>query len=653
MARSVWSPKLNQAFARMRPGQPARALAGAQPLPLPFPSPVDWRDVWIYQIVLDRFNNSHTPPSTPWDRISGSFQGGTFEGVRARLDYLRTLGAGAIWLSPVLKNCQYWTDTYHGYGIQDFVEIDPRYASDPARARQDPALAEDELRALVDDAHAHGIYVIFDIVLNHVGDVFAYPGSSPEGHSDAPWRDDPYPIRWRDGDGRARPDWPDLPAGADLSPDSLVWPEEFQRNAFFRRQGMGDERGGDFAVLKQMLTDLQEWSPADGRHYPVRNALIRAYQYLIARYDVDGYRIDTLKYVSPDFALTFGNAMREYAASIGKQNFFTFGEVYDDEEKIARFIGRNASSQSDLVGVDAALDFPLFFRLPSVAKGLSAPAEVAAMFQHRVQVERGVLTSHGEAGRYFVTFLDNHDQHARFYYADPADPHRYDDQLTLGLGCLFGLQGIPCLYYGTEQGLHGTVELANWDYRRGDPPLEAVREALWGKDWPGAFDEAHPFYQAVRRLSALRREQPALKFGRQYFRPISGDGAHFGVSPFSPGVLAFSRILADQEILVVANADTQTGWAGQVLVDFALNPPGTPYQLLFSNCERSLAAPDAGAPGPSAPGPVLELSAAGGVTIHEVDGSTTAGPARAVPVRLAPMEVQFLSRLRAESERGG
>jgi len=81
----------------------------------------------------------------------------------------------------------------------------------------------------------------------------------------------------------------------------------------------------------------------------VRNALVRAYQYAIAAFDVDGFRIDTLKFIEPDFALVFGNAMREYALSIGKRNFFTFGEVYDSEEQIARFIGRPTSVDGDMM----------------------------------------------------------------------------------------------------------------------------------------------------------------------------------------------------------------------------------------------------------------------------------------------------------------
>ena len=57
--------------------------------------------------------------------------------------------------------------------------------------------------------------------------------------------------------------------------------------------------------------------------------MIRAYQYVIARYDIDGFRIDTLRYLQGNLPQLFGNSVREFALSIGKKNFFTFGEVFD------------------------------------------------------------------------------------------------------------------------------------------------------------------------------------------------------------------------------------------------------------------------------------------------------------------------------------
>jgi glycosidase len=555
----------------------------------------------------------------PWNSPTDTFQGGTLNGVRAQLDYLQELGVKALWLSPVLKNCQFDAHSYHGYGIQHFAAIDPRLASDPEAARLDPTLVETELRQLIDDAHARGMYVIFDIVLNHTGDVFAYD----QFGSMAPWRDaGQYGIKWREADGNPRDDWAEAPP--DPPTDAAVWPTELRSNDLFRRKGNAfsrsgelQEQAGDFFSLKE----LDSGRRVDGR-FPVRDTLIRAYQYLIAKYDLDGYRIDTLKFVEPDFAHDFGNGIREYALSIGKKNFFTFGEVYDGEDKIARFIGRNTADRSDTTGVDAALDFPLFYKLPQVAKGLLPPSTLVEMFEHRKQVQRDIISSHGEASRYFVTFLDNHDQSERFYHSEAEDPARYNDQATLGLACLLTLQGIPCLYYGTEQGLSGS----------GDR-VEAVREALWGK--PGAFDRNHPFYQAIRELITLRDNQPALRYGRQYFRPVSGNGRDFGISTFSGGVLAFSRILNDTEVVVVANTSAEQGNSGEVLVDAALNAGGAQFSVLYTNrpLTRRLLQDER----------VLDKPA-GSVVIHEVDSSVTTGPARAVPYDLLPMEVQVLGR---------
>lgn len=590
-------------------------------VPPPFPSPEDWRDQLIYFLMIDRFNNPLAPPHhPPYDSIFVGFQGGTFNGVRSALPYLKELGVGAIWLSPVLKNCQYREGSYHGYGIQDFLSIEPRFASSPA-------VAEQELRMLIDAAHTQGIYIIFDIVLNHTGDVFAYQchpndtaclsANDPQfTGSQAEHSDISYPILWRDKDGTPRQDWPVAENIANPPPDAMVWPAELRYNAYFRRQGLpqadGDQTIGDFASLKQMLTGNPD----------VQQALIRVYQYLIAKFDIDGFRIDTLKYIDRDFARLFGNEIRDYALSIGKKNFFTFGEVYDSEEKIAAFIGRNTmdTEAGDFIGVDAALDFPLFYKLPQVCKGMLSPSELVGMYEHRRQVESDILSSHGDATNFFVTFLDNHDQLHRFYYSSADDPHHYDDQLTLGVACLVALQGIPCLYYGTEQGLHGSGDMASG---------EAVREALWGK--PDAFDTTAPFYKDINILADLRTKQPALRYGHQYFRPISGDFSIFRISTFAPGILAFSRILSYQEIVVVANTDTQNTYTLGIIVDETLNANGTAYQVHYSNKSSF-----------TSPGPVTPSSTE--TATYQVDGTVSYGSVRYITVTLQPMEVQILGR---------
>jgi glycosidase len=571
-------------------------------VPVPFPSPQDWRDQWIYFLMIDRFNDPAAPPRhVPFDRDVGEFQGGTFNGVRDQLDYLKELGVGAVWLSPVLKNCQWDRYTHHGYGIQDFLQVEPRFGSGPG-------LAEQELRALVDEAHARDICVILDIVLNHGGNLFNYEGAV-DSREWKGWGPE-YTVYWRDQTGTPRSGWTNVGQVPQPRPaDGLVWPAELQRNDYWRRRGdvtgSGSEAKGDFATLKELVTEYE----LPGRKFPIRDIMVRAHQYLIAKFDVDGFRIDTLKYVEEDFARVFGSACREFALSIGKRNFFTFGEVWEDtatdaEEKIARFIGRHTELDREPIGVDAALDFPLFRRLNDVIKGSTPPAELDRLFERRRVAHRRLLSSHGEAGRFFVTFLDNHDLNQRFYYQPPTDPHRFDDQLILALTCLFCLQGVPCLYYGTEQGLHGIGT------RR-----EFVREALWGKA-PIAFDRTHPFYGAVKAIDAVRRAEPALRYGRQYFRELSGDGARWGNSPFPHGVIAFSRILHDREVVVVANTNTTAGEQPYVQVDSDLTPAGSKLAILYSN-----------PPAPAAPkqtGPV--------------------GGRVATQVTLRPMEVQVLAR---------
>ena len=191
----------------------------------------------------------------------------------------------------------------------------------------------------------------------------------------------------------------------------------------------------------------------------------------------------------------------------------------------------------------------------------------------------------------------------------------FDDQVTLAFACLYAAPGIPCLYYGTEQGLHG----------RGND--EAVREAIWGG--PG-FDENHSFYKQFQKIAIVRAARPSLRYGRFYFRPISGDGQNFEISTFNPGVLAFSRILNDEETVIVANTNGAQGESLDVIVDMQLNEVATQYQVLYSNKAN-----------PTAPTSVQET---GAVTVNEVGGGIGNGPVRTIRVTLQPYEVQILGR---------
>ena len=602
-------------------------------IPSPFPSPSDWRDCWIYFLMLDRFNNPDAPPRGPWNQAYNFRQGGTFNGVRAQLDYLRDLGVNALWLSPVQQNAvPDWEFNYHGYGIQNFLRIDGRFASDGSSDT-----AEDELRALVDEAHARGIYVILDIVLSHTARVFDYcideqmrQKVCDAGLMYAPFGCEP-PICWLDGSGTPRPEWRDLlPPPEALDMDDAIWPADLQRAGFFRRRGdslsydasQGFIRG-DFGSMRQMVVEYAADAPEQaalraryGQH-PVLDILIHCYAYLIARFDIDGFRIDTAKHVDARAIELFGNAIREYALSIGKKNFFTFGEIADNEYIIAQFVGRNHAGD-DGFGIDAALDFPLYHILPAIAKGACDVRELHKVFMERKHAQQGLISSHGEAGRYYVAFLDNHDQWRRFNDVD-TDAR----QVMIGVALLFCLQGIPCLYYGTEQGLQGAVDAAGQpDYTS----AEAVREALWGQ--PDAFSPAHPFYRDIQRLAALRRLEPALRYGRLYFRRLSQNGHDFGFSYGAGGIVAFSRLLADREVLVIVNTSRELTFAGDVLIDATLNRQSRAYQFAYGNQGARVA------------GAVRQIP---GANLYDENVIVMTEDSAALHVTLAPMEVQIFA----------
>jgi glycosidase len=612
-------------------------------IPSPYPSPADWRDHWIYLVMTDRFNNPGPGPVATWNQTYNLRQGGTFEGIRQHLPYLKTLGVQSIWITPVVKNPRPSdvVAAYAGYGAQDFLNLDERFASDGTLAT-----AETELSALVDEAHARGIYVILDIVLNHAGCVFFYvypPGSVVKEFSSSDVMNGPLgsepPLQWLDATGTPNPAWQNtLPAPATLSPDDAVWPSDFQRIDFFRRRGdtilnsppPGGFIPGDFpgGAYRQLVNEYDATSPALAPtralygSLPVISILIRAYQYMVAQFDFDGFRIDTVPYIRPDIVETFGNAMREFALTIGKLNFFTFGEIdTGNEEEVEGFVGRTTSGDQDGFGIDAAIDYPLFYcQLPNILKGLQEVEDLRSFLQARKAAEVGKISSHGEAGRYFVSFLDNHDQSQRFLVpASAAGPGTSPSQLMLGLAVLFTLQGIPCVYYGTEQGLNGTT-----DQTPTGPP-EDVREALWGMG-PTAFDTTNAFYVALQQIAALRAATPPLRYGRIYFREVAGLGMNFGQSTGAGGLIVFSRILADQEVVVVANTGP-SGFTGRILVDYDLSQSARTFTMGYSNLTAFATAP-----------PATTSIAAGQIY---GDSGPVATQIASLPVSVASREVQI------------
>ncbi len=535
-----------------------------------YPSPPDWRDVVLYQVVLDRFDDGEDHPpvdrETQHDRddeAGWTWQGGTLKGLERRLDYVAGLGVGALWISCPLKQ-RSGESTYHGYAIQDFLSVDPRFGT------------TGDLRDLVDACHDRGLYVVLDVVIDHAADIFNYDGPGAQVYDGGRSFD---VAGWNDG-GDKEP--------ADFGPDDAIWPRELQDLVSFARQGeMGDvtstsaaeAKDGDFMSLKKIDLTRPE----------TLGVIVACYKHWIATADVDGFRIDALRHVHHDAASDFVHAIREYALSIGKANFLQVGEVADSDDEMRRYVGSNVElrhggdrdpskdpdGRGDYPQLDAVIDFELHRRLIPVLLNERSAADAAELWRRRKEYYR----DYGRSGAYYLSYLENHDEGARDRhrllsgtfeqvpdgYDRPGGDPRLAVMATAVL--LFGM-GIPCLYYGTEQGLDG-----------GGDKDDFLREAMFGGTFGpfgttghATFDRDHPIYRQITAICDARQSEPALRYGRQYLRPISGDGVHFG-EPDQAGVFAFSRVLDVTEIVVAANP-TLEPITTHVGVDAALNPPG-------------------------------------------------------------------------------
>ena len=329
------------------------ATANLSPRGRVMPSPIDWRDHFFYFLLPDRFSdggeadrplfdtsapNLHQAADLPsWQRSGKFFQGGTIKGIESKLDYLQSLGVSTLWVGPVFRQRQD-LETYHGYGIQNFLDLDPRFGS-----RQD-------LRDLVDAAHDRGMYVVLDVIYNHSGNNWFYADQG-EPRPTMPYRyQPPYPFQgWRSATG--------------ISTDTIgnesdgVWPQEFQTLDWYNRAGQirkwdpeewedplhpeNEFRRGDFFDLKDF--DLQKGD--------VLSAVIKVYQYWISLSDCDGFRIDTVKHVPFEASRNFCGAIHEYCESIGKNNFLLLGEVTGGEEMARNYLeifGRNLDAVLDI-----------------------------------------------------------------------------------------------------------------------------------------------------------------------------------------------------------------------------------------------------------------------------------------------------------------
>jgi glycosidase len=539
------------------------------------PSPAAWEDQVLYFLLLDRFSdgkekggyrdNQDRPVRsgvTPlyqaedlgrvdydaWFRAGGDWQGGTLKGLKSKLGYLRRLGITALWVSPIFRQVAF-EPSYHGYGIQNFLAVDPHFGT---RA---------EFQEFVQAAHEQGIYVILDIIAHHTGNVFTYaPDRYPlgQGCNDPRWDGRPYAVQGFN-DRYGRPTLPfdsPHPNGLEAAwPDGAIWPREFQQPGLFLRKGhitnwdyYPEHAEGDMWDLKT----LDIWVRQAGQFRQASSALAclgLVYCFWIAYADIDGFRIDAAKHMSVEALRAFCDVIREFAQSIGKERFLLAGEVSGGRE--------HAWEVVETTGLDAALgieDVP--GKLERMVTGHGDPAEYFSLFRNWVL---DAPAGHRWYRNQVVTLADDHDQvrkgggKCRF-----CGDGRFRDLAFNVLATQLTTMGIPCIYYGAEQGFDSGGRPNGSDL--------VLRENMFGGRFGGLgtqgrhfFNEDGELYRALAALIDLRKKLLPLRRGRQVLHQISGDGATFGV-PHRLGdrprsLVSWSRLFIDEEVLVAFNTD--------------------------------------------------------------------------------------------------
>lgn len=526
------------------------SVTGLDLSPLPgkayFNSTREWREEFIYFLMVDRFHDD-----TPRNPVLGNarsagiqtpddFYGGKIRGVTQNLDYIAGLGCTTIWLSPVFENN---AGAYHGYNTTNYLDIDPNFGT------------KQDLIDLVDAAHARDMRVVLDVVINHSGDNWFYPNNVDWDY----FQNQQFPF----GDWRRT----DRPIPTELRDPSL-----YHRRGKIKDydNDLTQVQFGDVVTLKDYAND------DDSVGSRLINILIKAHCYWIREADVDGFRVDAVKHMGALACARFSSAVREYAYSLGKRRFFLFGELAKpDDEIYDRYIGPNTSQQDGgetvFFGIDSLLDFRLAQGsgpgrepLRDVIKGFAGPQTLF----NRLEALRNRALNRGELGRYLVTFVDNHDGFwqpgGRFGTGAP------DAQIVAAIGFLLCYLGTACIYYGTEQGVEGGG--SDNDFRR----------ALFDRATPGQnlLNTECTIYKSIAAIAQVVRHREPLRFGRMYFRQISGDGLGFGFPFGTTYTLAFSRLLYNREVLVAYNASSLSR-NDRVVVDAELHQPGDTMTYLF------------------------------------------------------------------------
>lgn len=501
----------------------------------------DWRDEVIYQVLVDRFANGDVNnDSMVRPGALARYQGGDWKGIQDHLDYIEALGVTTLWISPVVRNVETDADVdaYHGYWAQDLTQPNPHFGDLAA------------LRAMVNAAHARGLKVVLDIVTNHMGQAFFYDmnmNGKPDiyiggtGTSSAVTRVSEFDPDWDSRGvqaetslgiaGRAPIIFIDDPSINRVPPIPGILGTARAYHGMGRILNYDDPQQrmlGDFpGGLKDVATEDPD----------VRATMVDAYTRWVELADFDGFRIDTVKHVEHEFWQVFGDGVRTRLARQGKEKFLMFGEAFDGNDELLGSYTKNDE-------LDSVFNFSQHYQ---VVRDVFQYAHEPAAQRGTTQIEQlwaaraknwgdaPIAGGIGIAPRKMpVNFLDNHDVE-RFLFGSAGDVDALRNALTL----LITEEGLPCVYYGTEQ-----------DFAGGNDP--ANREVLWDTGFATSGDT----FRHLSKLLRLRKSYVALRRGDT--RVVWATN-HTGTEG-DAGMFAFERADGDAEgayALVVMNTNAK------------------------------------------------------------------------------------------------
>jgi neopullulanase len=448
------------------------STTGRKPVPFRINAPLDrdknfqgiTTDDVIYLIMPDRFSDGDTKNNAPADsppeandrKNPRAWHGGDLRGVIDHLNYIKELGATAIWLTPFTDNwngvnrcAEPWCPStyYHGYHAIDYYLVEDRFGT------------LETVRELVEQAHALGIKVIQDQVANHIG-------SHHPWYADAPLDD------WFHGT-------PQKHFKTNFRGDFLLSPHA---SPLARASALDGWFADDMPDMNQEEPEVER--------YEIQNSL-----WWVGTTGVDGIRQDTIQWMPRFFIRDLSAALRrEYP------RMWMVGEVFDtDPIHVSFFMGGRAGWDGIDTQLPAVFDFPAWDISRNVFTG-KLPANAL-----RFILRNDAL--YPDASR-LVTMSNNHDTR-RFMSMEGATL----EGAMLHMAYLATIRGTPQLYSGEEIAMQGGDDPDNRrDFPGGFPgdTRSAFRNASAKL---GRSPDEQRMFDWTRDILRLRREHSSIRRG--------------------------------------------------------------------------------------------------------------------------------------------